>query len=630
MKIFRLDGRACLAISVIAAAAALTACGGGSSGKDNEPSTQTPTPTPTEPAAGPVSKGGYITLPNGDKMRYSLVLPNGKDRFPVLVVYDGYAAGSVAGQAPAWVKEGYAVMGISVPGTGCSTGDNQVFDESTGAAGAFAVEWAADQSWSTGRIGMIGSSYSGYNQLWVAAHQPKGLVAITPSKNVADPYRDVGYPGGIPNIGFPNMWWSLFPLFWKQAATIVEKDDKDCAATAARNIANLDRPDLDLRKWLENPYDDGVYVQRSANRVTGKINIPTLGNQSWQDEQIGPRAGYYEDTIAADKMWLLSSNGDHNTNSRSDEVDGSIKRFLAHFVKGENNGFDKEPRVRILQEMQMTDEKLAGGMAKLKSRAMADMGSMPVKVKPMRLWLQSGGGLSDAKPATSSSATDYQYPVDSPTVNVPAHPIFGGPAPTGEGWDATTAAGKSGELTFTTAALPQALSFYGEGSADIWLSATAPNTDLQVTVSEVRPDGQEMFVQRGWLRASKREQDVKRSTVLRPYSTFLREDDKPLVAGQPVLARVEINKFAHVFRAGSSIRVTIDTPSNTGYWVFGNDKTPSVNTIWHDASHPSKVVLGFVPYAHAADLPSCEKTLRQPCRANVSPVPAGVGPRAPG
>ena len=120
----------------------------------------------------------------------------------------------------------------------------------------------------------------------------------------------------------------------------------------------------------------------------------------------------------------------------------------------------------------MTDEKLPGGMAKLQSRAMADLGSMPVKVTPMRLWLQPGGGLSDVKPATLSSATDYQYPVDSPTVNVPAHPITGGPAPTGEGWDATTAAGKSGELTFTTAALPEALSFYGEGSADIWLRRT--------------------------------------------------------------------------------------------------------------------------------------------------------------
>ncbi|RYF82442.1 MAG: CocE/NonD family hydrolase [Comamonadaceae bacterium] len=629
MQTSRHAGRVRLGLSLIAMTAALVACGGGSSGSGFA---FVPPTTPTAPSTEPVYKSGYITLPDGNKMRYSLLLPNATGRFPTLVVYDGYSAGSYPSLGVPWVKEGYAVMGLNVPGTGCSTGDNQVFDESTGAAGAFAVEWAGGQAWSTGNIGMIGSSYSGYNQLWVAAHHPKGLKAITPSKNVADPYRDVGYPGGIPNEGFPSMWWGLFPLFWTQAADNAKKfgGDTDCAATAAANIEKLKRPDLSLIEWLKIPYADGLYVKRSANRVTHKINIPTLGNQSWQDEQIGPRSGYYEDTIAPDKMWLLSSNGDHGTNSTSDEIDRSLKVFLAHFVKGENNGFEKEPRVRVLQEMQKTDVKAASGLPKLQSRAVADLGPMPVKVKPMRLWLQPQGGLSDAEPTKAATAsTDYIYPVASPTVNVPP-PILGGKAPAGEGWEATAAASRSGELTFTTAALPEALSFYGEGSADIWLSATAPNTDLQVTVSEVRPDGQEMFVQRGWLRVSKRAQDVERSTELRPYSTFLREDEKMLVAGEPVLARVEINKFAHVFRAGSSIRVTVDTPSDTGYWEFGHDKTASVNTIWHDATRPSSVVLGFTPYAHAPDLPSCERTIRQPCRANTSAIPAGVGPRAPG
>ena len=617
---FKINGRMGLGTSVIAVAAALVACGGGSSG--SEPTAPTTPTTPTEPSTGPVTKGGYITLPNGDKMRYSLLLPNATGRFPVLMVYDGYVSGSYPNIGSDWVKDGYAIMGLNVPGTGCSTGEDHVFDESIGAAGAFAVEWAADQPWSTGRIGMLGYSYSGYNQLWVAAHRPKGLVAITPSKNVTDPYRDVGYPGGIANIGFPSMWWGSFPGIWKQAADLAEKfgGDKDCAATVAKNIETIKRPDLDLTKWLENPYADGLYLQRSANRFTHKINIPTLGTQSWQDEQIGPRSGYYEDTIAPEKLWLMSSNGDHHTNVTSPYIEGTLKRFLDHFVKGEDNGFEKEPRVRLLQEMQKTDELAINKTPKLAQRGVADLGAMPVKPTPLRLWMQANGRLTDAKPTAAAGSTNYNYPVSSSTVNNPAN----------EGWKATATEAKAGELSFTTAALPEDLSFYGEGSADIWLSATASNTDLQVTVSEVRPDGQEMFVQRGWLRASKRALDASRSSELRAYGSFQRDDDKPLVPGEPVLARVEINKFAHVFRAGSSIRVTIDTPSNTGFWIFGNDKTASVNTIWHDASRPSSVVLGFIPYPHAEGLPSCEKTIRQPCRANVSPVPAGVGPRAPG
>lgn len=607
MTVFMPSLRTPLAASLLAAMLGLAACGGSSD--------EAPAPS------GPSRQWGYITLPDGNKMRYSLLLPGGATSYPVLVEYNGYTAGSDPSVGKRWVSEGYAVLGLNVPGTGCSSGEDQVFDASIGAAGAFAVEWATQQPWSNGRIGMIGYSYSGYNQLWVAAHRPKGLLAITPSKNVTDPYRDIGYPGGIANIGFPAMWWGLFPNTWKQGAELAAKLDGDtsCAQTVADNIEKIKRPELDLTKWLENPYADGLYVKRSAFYETSKINIPTLGTQSWQDEQIGPRSGYYEDTIAADKMWLLSSNGDHHTNVTSAYIDDTLKRFLAHFVKGENNGFEKEPRVHLLQEMQQLEQKAANGAPKLQHMGVARFDRLPVQVKPMRLWLQAGQTLSDSAPAAESSSSSYRYPAKSPQVNNPA----------AEGWPAVAASEKDGQLVFSTPALPEDLSFYGEGSADLWLSATAADTDLQITLSEVRPDGQEMFVQRGWLRASKRALDPNRSSVLRPWGDFTRATQAPLVAGQPQLARVEIQKFAHVFRAGSSIRLTVDSPSQTGYWIFGNNQAPSTNTLWHDRSHASSIVLGYVPYDHAKTLPNCDKTMRQPCRKNDVPIPSGIGPKAP-
>jgi putative CocE/NonD family hydrolase len=429
-----------LAASLAAATLGLAACGGSS----GDPA----------PPAGPSRQWGYITLPDGNKMRYSLLLPGGSANYPVLVEYNGYTAGSDPSVGKRWVSEGYAVLGVNVPGTGCSSGEDQVFDMSTGAAGAFAVEWAAGQPWSNGRIGMIGYSYSGYNQLWVAAHRPKGLLAITPSKNVTDPYRDIGYPGGIANIGFPAMWWALFPNTWKQGAELAAKLDGDtaCAKTVADNIEKIKRPELDLTKWLENPYADGLYVKRSAFYETARINIPTLGTQSWQDEQIGPRAGYYEDTIAPDRMWLVSANGDHHTNVTSDHIDQTLKRFLARFVKGEDNGFDKEPRVRLLQEMQTTDAKASNGGAKLMPTGEARFDRLPVQVKPLRLWMQPGQALGDSAPASGAASSSYRYPALSPQVNNPA----------AEGWPAVPASEKDGQLVFTTAALPQDLSFYGE------------------------------------------------------------------------------------------------------------------------------------------------------------------------
>lgn len=586
--------------------AALTACGGHSSQGDPLPD-------------APVRKWGYIELPNGGKMRYTVLLPHATGTYPVLIEYDGYSSGSAPNLGRRWQDQGYAVMGLNVPGTGCSSGDDRVFDASVGAAGAYAVEWAAKQGWSSGKIGMVGDSYSGYSQLWVAAQRPEHLVAIAPGKNVADPYRDVGYPGGIANIGFPAAWIGSFPSYWAAAAQAAKELDGDteCEKTAADNIAKLRRPDLDWLAWLnKDAHYDALYAERSAMFVTGSIDIPTLGTQAWQDEQVGPRMGYYEDTIAPEKMWLISSNGSHETSYISQYVFDVQKRFYAHFLKGEDNGFEREPHVHLMQEMQTPKDPKAK-MALVPS-AVATFDRLPVKVAPMRLWLQAGGGLgADAPTDAQAPSSSYRYPVDSPAVN----------DPNAEGWEAVSAA--DGQLTFTTAALPQDLSYYGEGSVDLWLSASDSDTDVQVTLSEVRPDGMEMFVQRGWLRASKRQLDESRSSVLRPWGDFTEAVVKPLVLNEPTLLRVELQKFAHVFRAGSSLRVTIDTPSQTGYWAFGNRKTPSTNTIWHGKTHFSSIALGYLPYPHGGERPSCETTLRQPCRKNEVAVPAGLGPRAP-
>lgn len=569
-------------------------------------------------ASAPVRRWGYITLPDGNRMRYSVLLPGNIGRYPVLIEYDGYSSGSTPNLGRRWLNEGYAVMGLNVPGTGCSTGDDRVFDASVGAAGAYAVEWAAKQPWSNGRIGMVGDSYAGYSQLWVAAQHPEHLRAIAPGKDVTDPYRDVGFPGGIPNIGFPAAWFGRFPSYWRAAAQVAQELDGDieCEKTAVDNIAKLQRPDLDWLAWLTTDrHYDGLYVERSVMYLTGYITIPTLGTQAWQDEQVGPRMGYYEETIDPALMWLISSNGNHETSYLSQYVFDAQKRFYAHFVKGEHNRLEHEPHVHLLQELQTPGA--PGAPPSVSPRAIAAFDRLPVDVTPMRLWLQDGGGLSAAAPEPTASSSSYLYPVASPEVNNPGD----------EGWKPVSA--PAGQATFTTAALPEDLSYYGEASADLWLSATDTDTDLQITLSEIRPDGMEMFVQRGWLRASKRQLDAARSTVLRPWGDFTEAVVKPLVPDEPTLVRVELEKFAHVFRAGSSLRVTIDTPSQTGYWVFGYRPNASTNTIWHDRVHGSSIVLGYVPYAHAGGAPGCATTLRQPCRPNQVPVPAGTGPHAP-
>jgi uncharacterized protein len=157
----------------------------------------------------------------------------------------------------------------------------------------------------------------------------------------------------------------------------------------------------------------------------------------------------------------------------------------------------------------------------------------------------------------------------------------------------------------------------GTASLDIWLRSSAADTDLEVTISEVGPDGSETYVQSGWLRASQRSLDESASTEVRPVHTHLEADAAVLPAGEFSPMRIEVFPFAHVFRAGSQIRVTVDAPGGARpIWAFDTTiAAGETNEIAHDADHPSALVLSVVPGVEVpVDAPACGSLRSQPCR----------------
>jgi predicted acyl esterase len=102
--------------------------------------------------------------------------------------------------------------------------------------------------------------------------------------------------------------------------------------------------------------------------------------------------------------------------------------------------------------------------------------------------------------------------------------------------------------------------------------------------------------------------------------TDLQSDGRPLTPGVPVPARLEIQPFDHVFRAGSAIRLSIDAP---GVSLVGRPE-PATNGVQHTPGMASAIVLGHLPGATApTPLPACSARLNQPCRAVTGRVPAG-------
>jgi predicted acyl esterase len=179
------------------------------------------------------------------------------------------------------------------------------------------------------------------------------------------------------------------------------------------------------------------------------------------------------------------------------------------------------------------------------------------------------------------------------------------------------------------APLEENLVMVGSGSADLWLKTAETDADLEVNLTEVRPDGQEVLVQSGWLRASHR---VLRAdaTELRPVKSHYLEDIEPLTPDEWTLVRVEIMPFAHVFRAGSRVRLSVDTPGDSrAAWRFillEHDASVT-HAIGHDAVRPSSVVLPVIPGIEVpTPLPACNALRGQPCRAY---VPLAMEPPLP-
>jgi putative CocE/NonD family hydrolase len=186
-------------------------------------------------------------------------------------------------------------------------------------------------------------------------------------------------------------------------------------------------------------------------------------------------------------------------------------------------------------------------------------------------------------------------------------------------WTPVTGAGGVG---FVTAPLRRTTVVIGPASLDLWLESSAPDTDLQVTVSDVRPDGQEMYVTSGFLRASDRALDPSRSTVLAPWPTYLAATARPLPAGRYSSVRVPIDPIAYAFRPGSRIRISISAPGgDRPEWAFATYRTGGrvTDRIALGGTHPSTVVLPVVPGVVPGDpAPPCPSSRGEPCRTYVA------------
>jgi predicted acyl esterase len=363
-------------------------------------------------------------------------------------------------------------------------------------------------------------------------------------------------------------------------------------------------------------YDSAVIQEHYPATSMRAVRVPTLGCVTWQDDMAGSRSvEEFAERMVPETTWFVGANGYHGMCDDDWNLDRTVA-FFDHFVRGVDNGFDRSPHVVLVHEAVPNAEVLPplnGWVTDVGPVVGSTPGwttthqAWPV-VQPHRLHLGAGGHLLPA-PAAAEGSDSYVTPVgtsgsEDSTITGGLHLVWKVPPVPG------------GALTYSSAPFDDDVELYGPASADLWVSSTAINTDLQVTISELRPDGQEVFVGRGWLRASRRALDPDRSTELRPFQTHQAKDEANLTPGQPTLLRVEVFPFNHVFRAGSALRLTIDAQlAPTGLFTLTPNPIPAQNTIFHGGALASSLVVGVIPGGRAGTpFPRCDTVISEPCR----------------
>jgi predicted acyl esterase len=628
---------------------------------------------PTSPAGEPGLPAG-TPVPSG---------PAFAPPYPTLIEYSGYGyadpAGPTSGIAVLANLMGFAVVDVNMRGTGCSGGAFDFFEPLQSLDGYDVVETIAAQPWvKDHKVGMMGISYGGISQLFTAQLNPPHLEAIAPL-SVLDATATTLYPGGVLNTGFAVAWANERqqearpagpgvgqPYAYKR----IQGGDKTCKANQilhgeAANLNTKIAANAHYNAKVADPLDPVTFVH--------KIKVPVFMACQWEDEQTG---GHCPELVrhftGTTKKWFTFTNGAH-----IDSLDPAtynrwydfLQLFVAHQAPLQNAAITHAASPVIYQAamgLPQTDlvtmpadpiqaiptypAALAAFEQLPRVRVLFDNGAGPSPVGPANAgdpypgfeqsfsafpvagttahtwYLGASGALTDQPPATAGASSFTTNPHALPLTNYSANTGSGGLWGNASQWEWNWQQNPAGTaVSYVSAPLTANTTVIGSGAATLWVRSSTPEVDLQATISEVRPDGKETFVQNGYLRASERKLSTntanmfkRKGTALEPIPTFTAADASPMPAGQFVKVVIPLYYEGHAYRTGSRIRVTISAVNGAQpVWSFSKavPTTPGTAAIAFSTTMPSSLALPVVPGVNVpTPLPACPSLRNEPCR----------------
>lgn len=480
-----------------------------------------------------------VMVRDGTVLRVNVFRPKGSGRFPVLMSAHPYGKDKIPAKSrsgrgvplqsrllpqphpvcisaytsweapdPAvWVREGYAVVNADLRGGGTSEGVGDLFSDEEAQDYYDLIEWAGTRPWSTGRVGLDGVSYLAISQYKVAALQPPHLTAICPWEGLSDLYRDFARPGGVLENGFSKLW-----------SRLTGKEARVQNPLYEAIVKHTERDD-----W---------YQARTPKLED--IQVPLLVCGSFSDHLLHTRGSFEVFRRAGSRQkWLYTHRDGKWCAYYSEDATQTRIRFFDHFLKGLDNGWDREPPVRL---------------------AIMEAGPDPAAVIHVDAWpprdVEWKKLSLDA--STSTMELDQTFAPANATVSLP-----------------------KGRLSFLWI-VPEDMDVVGHMALYLHLEVQgATDVSLFAGLSKLRNGAEVTFegsygfsgdiVSKGWQRAAHRDLDAELSTAEQPVYTHRRID--PLEPGEVVPIAIAMRPHATRLRKGDQLRLDIQ-----GRWFYPKSK----------------------------------------------------------
>ncbi len=554
-----------------------------------------------------VEAGVGVKMRDGVSLVCDIYRPVTAGRFPVLLTRTPYNRRDPA-TGLFLASQGYVVILQDTRGRFDSDGEFYPFRHEAD-DGYDTIEWAAALPYADGRVGMFGGSYVGATQMLAASSAPPHLVGIFPFVTASQYYEGWTYEGGALMQWFAESWTSglaLDTVARKTASLGRSGQWAEHLPVDEYRIVALPTPEDAapyFRDWVQHESDDDYWGAIRVSDHYGRMNVKALHAGGWHDIFSGGSIRNFVEmqkqapTDEARKgQRLIMGPWAHAATSPEGRIGGvtfgpqavldmnaTILKWYDFVMKGRQNEFASAAPVKIFV---------------MGDNAWRDENEFPLaRTNYAKYYLHAsrgaasvaGDGTLTTMPPTSERPDVFEYDPASPVRTIGGRLCCGGLAP--GPFDQSPNESRSDVLVFSTPPLTGEVEVTGFVSMELYAATSAADTDFTAMLVDVDEAGFARYLADGIIRARFRDSTAKAA---------------PIEPGRVYKYKVDLWATSNVFKAGHRIRVYVSSSNfprfnrnlNTGERTTGGSRAVRAKqTIYHDADHPSAIVLPIIPRA---------------------------------